>query len=354
MGKVIKPKALAFINNKGGVGKTTLSCNMAYHLSKAAKKKILFIDLDPQCNATQLLISDEQWDEIFSRQTGFYDKRTILYTLANVRRGDSGIEGGYEVTTSDRFELDVLPGHPGLALLEDTFSSSWEAFQTGDLGGARRTHWVNQLVGTANGYDIVIIDVGPSLGALNRTVLIGSDYFVTPTSADLFSLFALENIGEWIQTWSKRYARGVDQVKEIFPSEAEEILPDGGEDLNATYLGYTIQQYVTKASRGKLRSLNAYDRYKRQIPTKAKKLAAAVGTPVKTTGRSDQLNLGIVPHMFSMVPLAQAHHTPIASLTQADGLRGAQFSQQSRYAEQLDDIGRRLTRRLSAAEADAL
>lgn len=352
MPKTKEPSALAFINNKGGVGKTTLSCNMAYHLSQYSKKRILFVDLDPQCNATQLLISDDQWDSIFGKQTNLNDKRTVLYALSNVRRGDSGIERGYETTRSERFELDVLPGHPSLALLEDTFSSSWEAFQTGDLGGARRTHWVAQLIATATEYDIVIIDVGPSLGALNRTVLIGSDYFVTPTAADLFSLFALENIGAWIQTWSRRYTRGVEQVRDAFPAEADDIIPSQG-GLTATYLGYTIQQYVTKAREGKLRNVRAYDRYKRQIPTKAKKLATAVGTPVKA-GRVNELNLGIVPNMFAMVPLAQAHHAPIASLTQADGLRGAQFNQQSRYAEQLDDIGQRLARRLSEAEADAL
>ena len=323
---------------------------MAYHLSQNLKMRVLFVDLDPQCNATQLLISDDQWEAIFAKQTNINDRRTVLYALSNVRRGDSGIEGGYEVTRSDRFELDVLPGHPSLALLEDTFSSSWEAFQTGDLGGARRTHWVSQLIATAGEYDIVIVDVGPSLGALNRTVVIGSDYFVTPTAADLFSLFALENIGAWIQTWSKRYARGMEQVREAFEKEADETLPKYG-GLNATYLGYTIQQYVTKARGGELRDVHAYDRYKRQIPTKAKKLATAVGTPVKP-GRVDRFNLGIVPHMFSMVPLAQAHHAPIASLTQADGLRGAQFNQQSRYAEQLDEIGKRLSQRLSAAEAD--
>lgn len=315
--------------------------------------KVLFVDLDPQCNATQLLLSAEQWATIFDTQNNFNDRRTVLYALANLRRGDSGIESGYEVTKSVRFSIDVLPGHPGLALLEDTFSSSWEAFQGGDLGGARRSHWVDQLISTATAYDIVTIDVGPSLGALNRTVLIGSDYFVTPTAADLFSLFALDNIGEWIRTWSKRYSRGIEQVTEAFPSDVNDILPspDSG-GLSATYLGYTIQQYVTKASRGQLRELNAYDRYKRQIPTKAKKLATAVGDPKRSVDVHD-LNLGIVPHMFSMVPLAQAHHAPIVSLTQADGLRGAQFSQQSRYAEQLDEIGRRLYQRLSAAEADA-
>jgi hypothetical protein len=141
-------------------------------------------------------------------------------------------------------------------------------------------------------------------------------------------------------------------VNEAFPEEVGQILPANSGGLSVIYIGYTIQQYVTKASRGELRDLNAYDRYKRQIPAKARRLASVVGSP-RISGSTGQLDLGIVPHMFAMVPLAQAHHAPIATLTQADGLRGAQFSQQSRYAEQLDEIGHRLFKRLRAAEADA-
>lgn len=316
---------------------------MAYHLASESRKRVLVIDLDPQCNATQLLLSDDQWSDIYTDGISKDDKRTVLHALRNIRRGDSGIDATYEVSQSERFNVSVLAGHPSLALLEDTFSSSWESFVGGDLGGARRTHWVSELVRGAVDFDLVILDAGPSLGALNRTVVVGTDYFVTPTAADLFSLFAIDNIGEWIKKWTKKYVSGLTSVQDEFGAEVESVLP-GARRLDATYLGYTIQQYVTKsASGGQRRNVNAYDKYKKQIPAKAKKLSS-----IAFGGGSD-LDLGIVPHMFSMVPLAQAVHAPIAALTPPDGLRGAQISQQAKYRDQLREIGIRLEKRLSEA-----
>lgn len=339
-----KPTALAFINNKGGVGKTTLACNLAYHLSKKGGRRVLVVDLDPQCNATQLLLSDDQWEDLYGQDASKEDERSVLHALGLIRRGDSGIDTSYQPIRSKRFEVDVLPGHPALALLEDTFSSSWEAFVSGDLGGARRTHWVSELVRSASDYDLVVLDAGPSLGALNRTVLVGTDYFVTPTAADLFSLFAIDNIGEWIKKWTRKYTSGLTGVREEFGTEFDSIFPRGSE-LEATYLGFTIQQYVSKTiSGGQRRNVNAYDKYKRQIPTKAKKLAG-----LSTTTDHD-LSLGIVPHMFAMVPLAQARHAPIAGLVPSDGLRGAQISQQAKYQSQLEDIGQRLLENLEHVE----
>lgn len=337
-----RPTSLAFINNKGGVGKTTLACNMAYHLSKEGGRRVLVVDLDPQCNATQLLLSDDQWDELYGDLSLKDDKRSILHALRKIRRGDSGIDTTYVPVRSERFEVDVLPGHPSLALLEDTFSSSWESFVSGDLGGARRTHWVAELVRGAADYDLIILDAGPSLGALNRTVLVGTDYFITPTAADLFSLFAIDNIGEWIKKWTKKYTSGLTSVRDEFGTESEDAFPIGS-SLEATYLGFTIQQYVSKTVSGGLRrNVNAYDKYKKQIPTKARKLAGL------SSQNNHDLDLGIVPHMFAMVPLAQARHAPIAALVTADGLRGAQISQQAKYRDQLEDIGSRLIKNLES------
>lgn len=317
---------------------------MAHYLATEGGKRVLVVDLDPQCNATQLLLSDEQWDDIFSDGTAKDDKRTVLHALRNIRRGDSGVASDYEVVHSERFKVDVLAGHPSLALMEDTFSSSWEAFIAGDLGGARRTHWLSQLVKAATTYDLVILDAGPSLGALNRTVVVGTDYFVTPTAADMFSLFAIDNIGEWIRTWTRKYLIGLAGVKEEFGSEVDDLIPDSL-GLEATYLGYTIQQYVTKAMRGgERRKLNAYDRYKKQIPAKARNLSKIA------PGAVEDLSLGLVPHMFAMVPLAQACHAPISALLPQDGLRGAQISQQANYREQLRDIGQKLIKSWLKAE----
>jgi hypothetical protein len=195
--------------------------------------------------------------------------------------------------------------------------------------------WASALVSTSD-YDVVIFDVGPSLGALNRSVLLGSDTFVTPMAADLFSLYALDNISEWINAWSRDYRRGFDSIKERTEFEPEEYGLTREPRVLRAFSGYTVQQYVTKAMGSEYRSVSAYDRYKRQIPERAAAL-----TELRYPTAHDP-NLGVVPNMFSMVPLAQAAHAPIRDLTTADGLRGAQVSQQTRYSKRLDAIARRL------------
>lgn len=340
--------SIAFMNNKGGVGKTTLLANLAHHLTENYAKKVLVIDLDPQCNVSQLLLTDHDWTEIFGGERRASEERSVLHALRSIRKGDSTVHSDVEIFTSARFGIDLVSGHPTLALVEDRLSSSWEDLLRGDLGGARRTYWLRELIRSYDQYDYVLVDAGPSLGALNRTVMIGTDLFLTPTSADLFSLFALDNIGEWIRNWSRSHSNGMRIVAEDFPEEFADYSFDKAESHpGARYLGYTIQQYVTKALRdGARRNTNAYDRYRQQIPARAKRLAERAG------GGADDLNydVGLVPYMFAMVPLAQSVHAPIASLTNQDGLRGAQISQQARYRDQIAELGNRFMEQLDAAK----
>lgn len=335
-------KSLTFFNNKGGVGKTTLAVNMAHHLATKHQQRVLFVDCDPQCNATQILLPEETWEELY-RSAESAVQGTILKTINELRHGDSHIDTDLPTIKSERFAVDVLPGHPFLALLEDVLSESWGQFAGGILGAARRTHWVAQLVEAAD-YDLVVFDVGPSLGALNRSVLIGSDMFITPVSPDLFSLYSFDNLATWFSKWGKTYSRAVAATH----SENEDVqlaplmMSESG-NLRAAFGGYTTQEYLTKYTEGKARSVLAYDKYKVQIPLKAKALADNLRSP------DLDLDLGVVPYMFSMVPLAQSAHAPISELKGADGLNGAQFNQQSRYSKKLAVIGDRLAEQLDLA-----
>ena len=66
---------------------------------------------------------------------------------------------------------------------------------SGDKGAIRKLNWLNQLKQQNQEFDYILIDVGPSLGALNRSALLNSDFFLTPMASDIFSLLGIANIG---------------------------------------------------------------------------------------------------------------------------------------------------------------
>ena len=322
------PTTIAFFNNKGGVGKTTLLCNFAAHLSQKGKK-VVVIDGDPQANATQLLLEQHVWEGLYEDRRNA-DEKTILRSLKSINDGDSGVVTDITLHHSDRFDVEVLAGHPSLSVIEDRLSSSWTEFGGQVLGGARRSLWARTLANSMEA-DVVLFDLGPSLGALNRSVLIGCDNFVTPVAADLFSLYALENIGDRLTSWISHYRDNISRMEKIEQLSKEYDIPLEL-PIGKGWAGYSVQQYVSSTSRGAVREVQAYNRYKEQIPDRAKELNEL------KSGALRRPDLGVVPNMFSMVPLAQNAHAPVSGLTVRDGLRGAQVSQQARYVRQLEEV----------------
>jgi cellulose biosynthesis protein BcsQ len=338
------PSTVAFFNNKGGVGKTTLACNFAAWQAEH-ERRTLVIDLDPQCNSTQLLLSNDQWAEIYE-DPAVSESKTVMAVLRDIRAGDSSLNtSGLTLFEAARFKVDVLAGHPSMSIFEDLLSDAWTRFRGGEVAGARRSVWLQSLTQFfADRYDTVIIDVSPSLGAINRSALIGSDSFVTPMAADLFSLYALDNITTWFQRWLGEYEAGRANAKDnLLATGYSDLLPDPL-PVRHGFVGYTVQQYVSRASGGRIREIEAYDQHRREIPKRAQKL-------IELSQISDSLELGTVPNMFSMIPLAQGRHSPIAGLRREDGLNGAQFSQQERYVDQLDGIFTEISKRVDALAA---
>jgi cellulose biosynthesis protein BcsQ len=332
--------AIAFFNNKGGVGKTTLACNFASFVATEGQR-VLVLDLDPQCNSTQLVLADEQWEDIYG-DVSASDAKTIMRPLTPIRRGDSSVETeSLPIARGARFRVDVLPGHPSLSILEDNLGTSWSEFGGGVPGGARRTAWLRALRRTLDErYDVIVVDLSPSLGAINRSAMIGSDHFVTPMSADLFSLYALDNIASWLHRWIGVYANARSSaVPELDATGDTELIPEEL-PISKGFLGYTVQQYVTRSAGGERRPVKAYDQHRAEIPQHAQELLRL------STFSGNEIELGTIPNMFAMIPLAQSVHAPIMSLRPEDGLKGAQVSQQDRYAEQLDEIFGRIYERL--------
>lgn len=315
-------KAIAVFNNKGGVGKTTLLCNLASYLAIERGKRVLVIDADPQCNATQSLFSDAEVDKLYSR-----DSFTIYSVVKPLSRG-RGFSSGLELMRSESFGLDVLPGDPDLGLTEDLLATDWVQASGGDLRGLRTTLLFTHLLQQCGEYDFVFFDMGPSLGSINRAVLLSSDYFLTPMSLDIFSLRAVTNIAKSLESWKAKFERGLSEVDD-FESELEIADPS----WTLQFIGYVTQQYTFKRdAAGERRPVKAFERIMKRVP------AAFEDHFEFGDVSAEAMHLGSIPTLHSLVPLSQTSRKPIFALGASDGVVGAHFTKVREYKQIIEGI----------------
>lgn len=322
-------KSVAFFNNKGGVGKTTLLCNVAAYFALYMKKKVCIIDCDPQCNATQYLFNDDIVDSIYDS----YDNFTIYSVIEPLASGE-GYTDDIEVMRSSEFGVDVLVGDPRLALTEDLLAKDWGAARAGDLRGIRTNLVFSQLLSRLKDYDLVLFDVGPSLGAINRAVLLSADHFVSPMSIDIFSLRAFENISEWIEDWSNDWKIGLANVKD------KSKIPSF-KTGKAGFVGYVTQAYFAKKNAsGERRAVKSFEEIRSQIDGVIEDNLLEGDTPRKP------FEIGTVPNLFSLVPMSQSNHKPVFELLASDGVVGAHFAKVKDAKKIFGDVAKKLAERI--------
>ena len=203
-------KVIAFFNNKGGVGKTTLVYHLAWMFSEMGLN-VVAADLDPQSNLTSMFLDEDRLVELWP--SGKHPL-TIQGVVDPIVRGVGDIKTPHIEWIADR--IGLLPGDLGLSGFEDKLSEAWPKCHNRDESAFRvmtAFYRAIRLAAEEQDADVVLVDVGPNLGALNRSALIGSQHVVIPLAADLFSLqvVALREIERGVAHDRIAGAGGLDQ-----------------------------------------------------------------------------------------------------------------------------------------------
>lgn len=320
-------KSIVFFNNKGGVGKTTTVYHIAWMLSELGHR-VLAVDLDPQSNLSSMFLSPSRMEEAVLDEA---QHLTILDAIIPVSEGE-----GYQPVHIEKINehISLLIGNLALSAFEDKLSDAWSKCLAGDVFGFKVSSVFKTLIQDAASRcsaEWILIDVGPNLGAINRAVLIATDYVVMPVAADLFSLQGLKNLGKTLHDWRIQWHKRLEE----YPRPDKSGLPEG--DMRPA--GYLLMQYTARENRPVL----SYIRWAEKIPAVYREyVLRPKATALAPTVEADEHCLALLKHYHSLAPMSMEAHKPIFLLKPADGAIGAHLQAVRRSHQDFENLCRRI------------
>lgn len=316
---------LTFFSNKSGVGKTSLIYHLAWMYARF-HKRVVIVDIDPQSNLTAAFLDENEIESLWTDQN---PGSTIFQCVQSLTEIEDIIDPALLNIAPN---LYLLPGEVRLSGYEDALSNEWPN-SMGDSNLYRpmrilSSFWqVMQKAAAQVQADIILVDVGPNLGAINRSVLIATDYVVIPLGADLFSLQGLKNLGPTLKQWQSLWKKRLDNwhASSESTSHTDFHLPQG----KMHPIGYLCQQHGVRLSR----PVKAYDKWVNRIPNAYREVVLNQPSSSTINPQNDPYCLATMKHYRSLVPMAQEHRKPIFNLTPADGAIGS-------HANAVQDAGK--------------
>lgn len=301
-------KTIAFFNNKGGVGKTSLVYHLAWMYADRGIRT-LAVDLDPQANLSAMFLDEE-------RLSGFWEgsgQTTIYESLLPLMNRTGDIVPPHVEQVAER--LGLVCGNLALSRFEDLLSENWPKCLDGQEAAFRvitAFHRIIEQAANAHSADLILVDVGPNLGAINRSALIASEQVVLPLAPDLFSLQGLKNLGPSLREWRKGWEKRLGEL----PASSRISVPSG----KMMPVGYVVMQHGIRDSR----PVKAYMRWMDRIPFVYREavLHEAISGHVPSVA-TDPCCLAQLKHYRSLMPLAMEANKPMFFLKAADGAIGA-------------------------------
>ncbi len=294
-------KKIAIFNHKGGVSKTTSAYHIGWKLTDLGKK-VLLVDADSQCNLTILALGEEEYESYYTQ----YPKKNLKEALKPAFNSDtSAIQPMDCINVKNNPNLFLLPGNIDLGEYEVelafSFLNSFGVMK--NLPGA-----FNYLLNkTAEKYNIdyILIDMNPSLSALNQDIILTSDFFMVPTSPDYFSSMAISSLSnilpKW-ETWAQRARANFADA--VYP------MPD----VTAKFLGYTINDFSIRKGKPSAAFEGMIENIETAVLAKMIGKLDAVGMLLPSEKYSEGYCLGQIHDFGSLVAKSQEYGLPVFAL----------------------------------------
>ncbi|MBC2859394.1 ParA family protein [Stappia sp. 28M-7] len=235
-------KQIAIFNHKGGVAKTTMTFHLAWMLSSLGKR-VMVVDCDPQCNLTGTFLGEIDTDDYPFESNNPHAPKNIRDAVKPAFESRPYMIAPTELYPSATQEgLFLFPGHVGLSEYESQLAVAHELSNTlsalQNIPGA-----LHQAIASSGGLyniDIALIDMSPSLGAINQNLFMTSDAFIIPMAPDLYSSMALRSLARTLPKWAdwRKKAAGNSILR-----AADYPFPD----ITPKYLGSIVQNFRKRA-----------------------------------------------------------------------------------------------------------
>lgn len=197
------------INLKGGVGKTTTTVALAETMAGKLGKKVLVIDLDPQTNATTMLIGEERWREL--NEAG-HTLAQLFKDALHPEHKKFDLENTLRKRVSDvssARRVDLLPSSLDLIDVQDELVNT----PVGKYGAIRPFDILWRAVkDVVEDYDVVIIDCPPNLGKITQNGLRMSQGFIIPTIPDILSTYGIPQIVKRLRDFAEEISEPIEPL----------------------------------------------------------------------------------------------------------------------------------------------
>ncbi|HEX4486152.1 MAG TPA: ParA family protein [Terriglobales bacterium] len=328
-----KVRTLSLFNHKGGVGKTTLTVNLADAFVDLGFR-VLLVDADPQCNLTSFYLKEKQLDELLGESDD--DNGTTLWSAIKPVVDGKGPIKDVKLFKL-RNDLFLCAGDVLLADYEEELPAAW----TGSFARKERDYDVMcslsraaRALGAKFDVDLIMFDVGPNVGPLNRAILLDMDFFATPVAADLFSLRALSTVGRALARWITDWAT----VRQLASPSARASLLQG----KPVYLGYITSAY--KVASGQT-ATHPHEYWEAKIAPRVRDrivedLRKANPALIPHGGNK----IGAIKDFHSLAPQAQKNGLAIGKLK--GHVNGGYYAQVEEAASEFEGLAREMLSRM--------